>query len=212
MATRQLRVAFASLLILASGCARRQAQAPPPAAPQPKQNLIVLLPDPDGKPSTITVTNSTGVQTLTQPYQAVRVERPDAAPSQPFVMDQAEVRRTFESVLNFLPAPEVVFTLYFDVESDVTEDQAQLPAILNAIRERRSTSITVIGHTDTTATPEFNYQLGLRRAQRVAEILRAGGVDSSDLFVASHGDTDLAVKTVRGMAERRNRRVEVVVR
>jgi peptidoglycan-associated lipoprotein len=70
----------------------------------------------------------------------------------------------------------------------------------------------LIGHTDTTANPQFNYQLGLSRAQGVAAILRAQGVDSASLFVASHGDTDLVVKTARGVAERRNRRVEVIVR
>jgi outer membrane protein OmpA-like peptidoglycan-associated protein len=135
-------------------------------------------------------------------------------PRAPFVTDQAEVRRAFGSVLDVLPTPEVVFTLYFDPESDMPllEAKAQLQAILNVIRERRSTAISLIGHTDTTADPEFNYQLGLRRAQRVAAILQAGGVDSSDIVVASHGDTDLAVKTARGVAERRNRRVEVVVR
>ena len=214
MATTCLRVAFASLLLFASGCALRQAQAPPPAGPQPKQNLVVLLPDREGKPSGIAVTNSAGAQTVTQPYQAVRVERSGAAPSPPFAMDEAEVRRVFGSVLDALPAPEVVFTLYFGEGSDVLvpEDQAQLPAILNAIRERRSTAISLIGHTDTTADPKFNYQLGLRRAQGVSAILRARGVDSSALFVASHGDSDLAVKTASGVAERRNRRVEVVVR
>jgi len=41
----------------------------------------------------------------------------------------------------------------------------------------------VIGHTDTTADPQFNYRLGRRRAQGLADILRARGVDSSDLFV-----------------------------
>jgi OOP family OmpA-OmpF porin len=214
MATTCLRVAFAPLILLASGCAPKQAQAPTPAAPQPKQNLVVLLPDREGKPSGIAVTNSAGTQTVTQPYQAVRVERSGTAPSPPFAMDEAEVRRVFGSVLDALPAPEVVFTLYFGEGSDVlvTEDQAQLPAILTAIREHRSTAISLIGHTDTTADPKFNYQLGLRRAQAVSAILRARGVDSSALFVASHGDSDLAVKTASGVSERRNRRVEVIVR
>jgi outer membrane protein OmpA-like peptidoglycan-associated protein len=213
MATKWLRVGFVSLLILVSGCAPKQAQAPPPVPPQPKQNLIVLLPDPEGKPSAITMTNSGGAQTLSQPYQAIRVERSDAAPIPPFAMDQAEVRRVFGTVLDALPAPAVAFTLYFGLGSEVLlpEDQAELPGILNAIRERRSTVISVIGHSDTTADPQYNYQLGLRRAQGVAAILRARGVDSSTLFVASHGDADLAVKTGRGVSERRNRRVEVIV-
>jgi peptidoglycan-associated lipoprotein len=213
MATKRLRVGFASLLLFAFGCAPRQAPAPPPAPPQPTQNLVVLLPDSEDKPSGIAVTNSAGTQTLTQPYQAVRVERSDAAPTPPFAIDQAEVRRVFGAVLDALPTPEVVFTLYFGEGSEVLlpESRAQIPAILHAIRERRSTTISLIGHTDTTADPQFNYQLGLRRAQGVAVVLRAQGLDISGL-VTSHGDTDLVVKTARGVAERRNRRVEVIVR
>ena len=212
MATTCLRAAFAPLILFASGCAPKQEQAPPPVPPQPKQNLVVLLPDPEGKIGSITISNSAGAQTLNQPYQAIRVERSNAAPGAPFAIDEAEVRRVFGSVLDALPAPERVFTLYFGEGSDVLapEDQAELPAILNAIQERRSTT-SVIGHTDTTANPQYNYQLGLRRAQGVAAILRARGIDSSALFVESHGDAALAVKTPRGVSERRNRRVEVIV-
>jgi peptidoglycan-associated lipoprotein len=211
MPTKWRRGGFASLLLLASGCASKQVQAPPPAPSQPKQNLVVLLPGPEGRSSSITVTNSAGTQTLTEPYHAVRVERSDAAPSPPFAMDQPAVRSVFGSVLDALPAPEAVFTLYFGEGSDLPGDQTELPAILKAIRERRSTTISVIGHSDTTADPKFNYQLGLRRAQAVAAVLRARGVDSSALFVSSHGDANLAVKTPRDVAERRNRRVEVVI-
>jgi peptidoglycan-associated lipoprotein len=93
-----------------------------------------------------------------------------------------------------------------------TDSQAMIPAILDAIRQRHSTSITVTGHTDTVDTPQFNYNLGLRRANGVATILLGQGVKASDLFISSHGDADLLVKTARGVAELRNRRVEVIVR
>jgi outer membrane protein OmpA-like peptidoglycan-associated protein len=59
---------------------------------------------------------------------------------------------------------------------------------------------------------QYNYELGMKRAQRVAGILLGQGVKESDLFVSSHGDSDLLVKTARGVAEARNRRVEVIVR
>jgi outer membrane protein OmpA-like peptidoglycan-associated protein len=129
-------------------------------------------------------------------------------------MDEAEMRRIFGSVLDALPAPEAAFTLYFGEDRDAlsSEDEAKLPGIFSAIQQRRSTAISVIGHTDTTADPQYNYQLGLRRAQAVAAILRARGVDGSAISIESHGEADPAVKTERGVAERLNRRVEVVVR
>src|SRR5262245_38844251 len=147
MATRWRRFGVVPLLVLTSGCASKRVPAPPLAPSQPK-NLIVLLPDPEGKASSITVTNSAGTQTLDEPYHAIRVERSDAAPSPPFALDQPTVRSLFGSVLDALPVPEAVFVLYFGEGSDVVlpEDQTELPAILEAIRERRSTAISVIGH------------------------------------------------------------------
>jgi outer membrane protein OmpA-like peptidoglycan-associated protein len=211
--TGRPNIGFASLLLLACACAPKRAQAPAPPPPAPKPSILVLLADPEGKPSSIVLTNAAGTQTISEPNQAIRVQTPDAPPSAPVAMDQAEIQKAFGSLLDALPAAEAVFTLYFETERDVplAEAQKQLPAILDAIRQRRSTVITVIGHTDTTADPTYNYQLGLRRAQGVATFLRTHGVDSSSLMVSSHGDTDLAIKTARGVAQARNRRVEVIV-
>ena len=50
------------------------------------------------------------------------------------------------------------------------------------------------------------------RAQKVAGYLRDRGVETASLFVDSHGEADLKIKTARGQAEPRNRRVEVIVR
>jgi outer membrane protein OmpA-like peptidoglycan-associated protein len=144
----------------------------------------------------------------------VRVERVDVAPGAPFTIDQPELRRLFGTALDALPTPEVLFVLHFDEGRDVlnAESQTLVPAILAAIRERRSTAISVTGHTDTVDTPQANYQLGMRRAQNVAAILQGQGVNSSDLFISSHGDADLLVKTGRGVVNAQNRRVEVIVR
>jgi outer membrane protein OmpA-like peptidoglycan-associated protein len=200
------------IALFASACARKPQVAAP--APPVNQNVFVLLPEPGGESSAMGVGNQAGTQDLILPYQAVRVDRNDVAPSAPFVLDQAEVKRLFGSAIDVLPTPEVQFVLHFDEGRDVliAESVAMIPAILDAIRERHSTAITVTGHTDTTADPQFNYQLGLRRAQRVVDILKAQGVNESDIFASSHGDADLLVKTARGVAEARNRRVEVIVR
>ena len=176
MASKSLRAVALSLTLFATACAPKRA-AIPPAPPPAKQNVFVLLPEPDGESSRVFVRNPAGTQDLIQPYQAVRVEQNDVAPSAPFAIDQAEVRRLFGAAIDVLPAPEVQFVLHFDEGRDVlnAESEALIPAILDAIRERRSTAITVTGHTDTVADPQFNYQLGLRRAQRVAGILQSQG-------------------------------------
>jgi outer membrane protein OmpA-like peptidoglycan-associated protein len=212
MTNNRSRAGLLCIVVLASACAPKR-PAPVAAAPPAPQNIFVLLPEPDGESSGIVVRNQAGTQELTQPNQAVRVVRNDVAPTAPFALDQPEVRRLFGSAMDVLPAPEIQFVLHFDEGRDVltADSDALIPSILNAIRERHSTAITVTGHTDTTADPQFNYQLGLRRAQRVVDILKSQGVNESDIFASSHGDADLLVKTGRGVAEPQNRRVEVIV-
>lgn len=213
-------IAFAALLLGISLMACHHA-APPAVvhAPQPvpaaaPQSLVVLLPEPGGKLSGLTITNSAGMQTLDRPNQAVRIQRADVSPGAPFMMGADEVRQVFGPLLDALPAPEMSILLYFGLNSDTltAESQAELPRILEAVRQRHSTSISVIGHTDTTGNSQSNYQLGLRRAQSVIDILRAQGAKESDLTAESHGDADLLIKTGAGVDEPRNRRVEVIVR
>lgn len=208
---RNHRVAALSCLALLAACGHKPAPAPAPPAPV---NIVALLPEPNGASSGIVVRNQAGVRDLDQPNQAVQVPRIDVAPGTPYLLTDSDVRRIFGAAIDALPQPEVQFVLHFDEGRDVltAESEAEIPSILNAIRERHSTLITVTGHTDTVDIPERNYSLGLRRAQNVANILLNQGVNQSDLFVSSHGDADLLIKTLRNVPEARNRRVEVIVR
>jgi outer membrane protein OmpA-like peptidoglycan-associated protein len=108
----------------------------------------------------------------------------------------------------------VHFNLYFEADStDLTAaSRADLARILDAIRERASVDTSVTGHTDTAGEPKRNYELGLRRAMAVGALLAAAGVDPGLLDIGSHGEANLLVPTADGVAEPRNRRVEVTVR
>jgi outer membrane protein OmpA-like peptidoglycan-associated protein len=212
------QAAMAALMILAPGCAKRPRPIPTPAAaapspPAPRQNIFALLPDPEGRETRMVVTNSGGTQEVGQANQAVRVERADVAPTAPFAIDPPTVQRLFGAALNAMPDAEIHFVLYFDEASDALNaaSLATMPAILRAVQERRSTDIIVTGHTDRTGSTADNYDLGLRRAGRVAGVLRGQGVDAGSLSVTSHGEADPLVKTGPGVAEQRNRRVEVIV-
>src|SRR4029434_3765554 len=102
--------------------------------------------------------------------QAVRVERADAAPTAPFAIDPPTVRRLFGTALNAMPDAEIQFVLYCDEARDTPNaaSMAMMPAILRAVQERRSTDISVTGHTDSTGSTAANYALRLRRTERLA--------------------------------------------
>lgn len=206
-------VAIGLGLLLATGCHPKPAPVQA-VAPPATQNLIVLLPNEDGTVGKVTVTNSGVTRELAEAYAGVQVDRPDTPPGTPFKVEQSEVKRIFGGALSVTPSAEASFTLYFLSDSTTMDAQSQalVPEIFKAIQDRHSTDIEVIGHTDTTGTHESNQMLGMKRAQAVAETLRSMGMDTTNMSVASHGDSDLLVQTPKGVAEPKNRRVEVIVR
>jgi outer membrane protein OmpA-like peptidoglycan-associated protein len=175
---------------------------------------IVLLPDPDGKVGRIELTNPKGAQTLDQPWQSAEVVSPDKAPSEPKIMEEAQVRSIFSEALAAQPKPSVTFLLYFQRQS--TEPTAEslklLPDVLAAIKSHESTDISVVGHTDSTGTADYNLGLSLRRARKIADILVSKGVDRAIIEIDYFGKAKPLIGKPEGVPELRNRRVEITVR
>jgi outer membrane protein OmpA-like peptidoglycan-associated protein len=201
-----------AVLVLLGGCATPA--APPVEVSRPKASLFVLLPDEAGSVGSITVSNTAGAQELNQPGQVVRVSGAGAAPSPPFVPGGAEVTRLFGEAIAAQPPPPARFVLYFRGDSDqlTPDSEALLPNVARSIAERRPSDVSIVGHTDTVGTRDYNVRLGLRRAERVRTSLNDLGAQWSTLSLESHGKGNPLVPTADGMAEPRNRRVEIIVR
>ena len=67
-------------------------------------------------------------------------------------------------------------------------------------------------HTDRTGTAESNLVLSQRRADYVRVWLVSNGVPLAEITATGRGEGDPVVPTEDGIAEPRNRRVEVTVR
>lgn len=176
--------------------------------------LVVLLPDPEGTTvGRASVENSSGAVDLVSARDATRV-RANERPSAVNTMSDAEVQQMFGEALAALPPPPRRFVLNFRFESDELTDQARalLPEILRVVRERPFANVVVTGHTDTMGTLPANYELGLKRASTVRNLLIAAGLDAAQVEVSSLGETDPLVPTADGTAEPRNRRVDIAVR
>jgi outer membrane protein OmpA-like peptidoglycan-associated protein len=180
----------------------------------PKKNLVVLLPDPDGKVGKIEVSNKGGTQSLTEPRQATEIKTADVSPSSPVSMKQEEVVKIFGDALSAQPDAPLRFLLYFQSgTTELTEEsQRQVSEILAAIEVRKSKDVSIVGHTDRVGSTETNYRLGLERAESIKSILLSKGVDPSGIEVTSHGEDNPLVKTEDEVAEPRNRRIEITVR
>lgn len=190
-----------AILMLAAlaGCAARQ--------------TVVLMPDRDGHVGQAEVSTAAGKQQLTQSGDMTQIKRASAAPSAVTTADPVYIDTTFGEALQAEPAAAEKFTLYFETGTAtlLQDSQALLPSIVEAVQRRKAISIAVSGHTDATGSDQLNEQLSLARADKVKELLVQQGVDAQLIAVSSHGKGNPAVPAADGVAEPRNRRVEVIV-
>jgi outer membrane protein OmpA-like peptidoglycan-associated protein len=172
-----------------------------------------LLPDPGGQVGHITVANKSGSVDITHPAEATVVAGQDR-PSAPEILTDEQIAAKFSTVLATLPIQPIHFILYFKTNSaELTEvSRKTLPMVLQAIKDRNSQNISVIGHTDTVGDREYNLVLSKKRALAVSHILVQDGVPAADIGTTSHGKENPLIKTGDNVSEPRNRRVEVVVR
>jgi OmpA-OmpF porin, OOP family len=185
--------------VLAAACAAPPEPKPPPVAPLPPRADVVV--QGGGREVVLTTAYAkaeTGAGGRLDPGQAT----PD------------EVRAIFADALAVEPPRPVTFILYFIESTDqfTPESQALVDQVLLAIASRPAPELTVAGHTDTLGSAQYNDALSLRRAERVRVLLIARGIAPDSIRAVGRGMRELRVPTAAGVAEPRNRRVEITVR
>jgi outer membrane protein OmpA-like peptidoglycan-associated protein len=78
------------------------------------------------------------------------------------------------------------------------------------LKARPQWSITIEGHTDSTATAEHNQDLSERRAQAVRQYLESAGIVTARLSTAGYGATRPVSSNDTPLGRAQNRRVELV--
>jgi outer membrane protein OmpA-like peptidoglycan-associated protein len=174
--------------------------------------LVVVLPGPDGKVGMVVVERDGERVVLNQPYAASRIVSGGGPQAQRLA--EGEVQREFGSMLAALPGRPKSFLLYFLEGSDefTPESRVELDKMLAELRERGAPDVVVIGHTDRVGNVQFNDRLSLQRAERVRGELVKLGIAEARVQIAGRGEREPLVPTDDEIAEPRNRRVEVSVR
>ena len=192
----QVRVAVFALCVALAACST---------------GTVVLLPEKDGKPTAVSVKQGEREIVLNEPYAAA-----SATPLGPraYQSNAQEVEARFGPALAAQPVRSASFTLYFvEGRDELTDESKQVvDRILSEIAKRPVPDVLVVGHTDAVGNDAFNDALGLQRAEAVRAALIRLGIPASDVRALSRGKRELAVPTPDGVAEPRNRRVEIVVR
>jgi len=174
--------------------------------------LVVVLPGPDGKVGTVVVERGGERAVLNQPFAASRIVGGSGPQAQR--LGEGEVRREFGSLLGALPGRPKSFLLYFLEGSDefTPESRAELESMLAELRQRGAPDVLVIGHTDRVGNVQSNDRLSLQRAERVRGELVKLGIAEARVQIAGRGEREPLVPTDDEVAEPRNRRVEISVR
>ena len=200
LAGRLARIATIALLMLGvavSGCVSTE--------------RIVLLPEKDGLPTAVTVKQRDRQVVLDKPYDAATLTLADPWR---YNATPAEIDATFGAALAAQPERATHYTLYFVEGSDeLTEDsKAVFERVFGDLASRKVPDIVVVGHTDAVGSDKFNDELARKRADAVRAALVRRGIAEADVVAIGRGKRELLIPTPDGVAEPRNRRVEIVVR
>ena len=103
-------------------------------------------------------------------------------------------------------------TILFAYDSSEMDSESQAIAEAHATFLRDNSSINVVleGHADERGTREYNLALGERRAQSVADVFMALGVNALNIEIVSYGEEKPAVQGGSEYAFAQNRRGVVV--
>lgn len=194
-------VCLGLVIVLAAGCA-------------PTRTTVVLMPDPDGHVGKAEVFTDGGRRLLEHAGARTTVSGRSSAPTAVEIASAESLAAVFGEVMAIEPLPAEKFILYFHTSTTdlVPESQPVFEAIVAAAKRRAAVSISVSGHTDSSGSAHQNQILASDRANAISDLLVERGIDRERLTVSSHGEGNQLVTTAKGVAQPKNRRVEVVVR
>ena len=175
------------------------------------QGTVVLLPEAQGRESAVLIRQDGGELLLDQPYAAAELtsKGPLKATS-----SAEQVQLQFGAALAAQPLPPQQFTLYFVEGKDEFTDESRraFDGVFAEIARRPLPDVLVIGHTDKVGSDALNDPLSRQRAEVVRRALVARGIKPEQIVVVGRGKREPIVPTADGVAEARNRRVEILVR
>ncbi len=206
--TSRLVIGLLALALLAA-CAQQ-----PPRGAAGNVTVVVLPKASDGHVGAVVVRPIDGGEPvlLNKAYVAARVGNAQKVQTSP--IDPKRVNEEFGSTLDAMPSRPASFLVHFVEGTDELNPDAKhtIERVLAEVAARPSPEISVIGHTDFLGSDEYNDTLSVQRAKRVRDLLVQRGIPAKIIQVSGRGKREPLYPTPDGVAEPRNRRVEITVR
>ena len=180
--------------------------------PRLGDELVVVLPGEGGAIGGVVVRRNNAEQVLDKAFAGARIVsegKPEAT-----LLSSEEVNKMFSDTVAALPGKPATFLLYFLEGKDelTAASNAELTSVFDEIKRRPAPDLLVTGHADNVGSDAVNDKLSLARAERMRELLTTRGINADRIQVAGRGKRELLIVTREGVAEERNRRVEINVR
>lgn len=174
----------------------------------------VILLDNNKTTNGITVTTQGGSVDIDTPNTQTVLSSQEAKPAAQSSVAVDMIEQKYAQTFKALPPHPVSLLFYFKSGSvELTpESKVQTQLLIETIKTREPCMVDIIGNTDTIASVESNYNLGLERAKMLKSFLEEQHVQLSEVHIESYGEKNLLVPTADSIDEPRNRRVEVLVR
>jgi outer membrane protein OmpA-like peptidoglycan-associated protein len=105
--------------------------------------------------------------------------------------------------------------IYFEYDKTKEIDMVNVVKFLNELSEEaksNGSSIHITGHTDNDGDEDYNYNLGLERAERVKNYLVSKGVSAEKITTESMGKKEPIADNSTEEGKQKNRRVEIEVK
>jgi len=107
-------------------------------------------------------------------------------------------------------APKQFIVFFGFNKSNLTAEAARVVTeAAAAAKKYGSASISVVGHTDTVGSNDYNMRLSMRRSQAVKDGLMANGIAADMITTGGRGEAELMVQTGDAVKEPQNRRATI---
>ena len=118
-----------------------------------------------------------------------------------------------EALAACAPEGPSIYVVYFGFDKSNLSDvaKATLDEVVAAVQHMGTSALSLVGHTDTKGTQEYNQALSEARARSVAAGLSDRGMSMGMMTLAGRSENELAVPTDDEVKEPLNRRVEITL-
>jgi len=124
--------------------------------------------------------------------------------------------READSLMKLKASMPKDLTIYFEfndakfkADPQISNDIAPFKAWLD---KYPGSMLLVTGHADLVGTPEFNQELGLKRAQVVSKYLEGQGIPANRILTESMGESKPAAGYITPQGRAKNRRTEISIK